>query len=133
MIKDIWPFGNPCPCGFYGNSYARHHCKMKENILKNAPFDLPNTISIRESDPEWPAAYANWINGKPPTNSSLWKKGIYFGSIEKRKLVLILVEEDDLIPPDPKENNTEFSNWWFLLIVAILMYITVYFVLRYLH
>ena len=35
------------------------------------------TISIRIDDKEWEDAYNNFINGKPPTNSILWKRGVF--------------------------------------------------------
>lgn len=34
------------------------------------------TIIIKPTDPEWEEAYQNWINGKNPTSSPEWKKGV---------------------------------------------------------
>jgi len=47
-------------------------------VLKNAPFDNKPTIVITEDDSNWEEAHANWIVGKPPTNSPEWKKGVFF-------------------------------------------------------
>ncbi len=35
------------------------------------------TIKIANSDPQWTDAYNNWKNGKNPTDSKEWKKGIF--------------------------------------------------------
>ena len=35
------------------------------------------TIVIQKGDLEWEEAYANWLDGKNPTASKEWKKGIY--------------------------------------------------------
>jgi hypothetical protein len=34
------------------------------------------TIEITIDDPDWEEAYDNWIQGKPPTDSKEWKKGV---------------------------------------------------------
>jgi len=43
----------------------------KSNWDKEKP-----TICISIDDPEWEEAYKNWQEGKNPTNSPEWKKGI---------------------------------------------------------
>jgi len=35
------------------------------------------TIVIKNDDPEWENAFNNWKQGKPPTDSPEWKKGVY--------------------------------------------------------
>lgn len=55
---------------------------MTKKVLKNAPFDSPNTIQIVEGEPGWEQAYALWIANKNPTDSPEWKKGVYLGIIE---------------------------------------------------
>jgi len=35
------------------------------------------TIVITKNHPEWKEIYQNWINGKNPTNSKEWKKGVF--------------------------------------------------------
>lgn len=35
------------------------------------------TIEIHEDFPDWEAAHAAWLSGKPPTNSPEWKKGVF--------------------------------------------------------
>lgn len=115
--RNGYPFGTPCPCGFFGNSYARHRCNMKELILKNAAFDLPNTISIRESDPQWEQAHANWVNGKKPTDDPRWKTGVFLGSIDKVKPSNECLNDPcqmcidyDAIPK--KDQNDDTIPWW---------------------
>ena len=34
------------------------------------------TVSIDVNDPGWKNAYESWIDGKNPTNSKEWKKGV---------------------------------------------------------
>ena len=49
------------------------------NTLQNKSSwdtDKP-TIIINHSDPNWHEAYENWRNGKNPTNSPEWKKGVF--------------------------------------------------------
>lgn len=41
-----------------------------------SPWAGEPDIVIDENDPGWKQAYANWLNGKNPTDSKLWKKGI---------------------------------------------------------
>jgi hypothetical protein len=36
------------------------------------------TICIKnDGSPEWKEAYENWLEGKNPTNSPEWKRGVY--------------------------------------------------------
>ena len=35
------------------------------------------TIVITKTDPEWQTTFDRWINGKHPTDSVEWKKGIF--------------------------------------------------------
>ena len=47
--------------------------------LQNAPDSAKNPpdIIITEDDPEWDQAFKSWLAGKNPTNSPLWKKGVF--------------------------------------------------------
>lgn len=45
--------------------------------LQNAPGSGKPTITIMAYDPGWPEAYANWLKGGKPTESSEWSKGVY--------------------------------------------------------
>jgi hypothetical protein len=45
--------------------------------LQNAPPTGDPDIVIRETDPEWDEAIKRWREGKNPTDSKLWKKGVY--------------------------------------------------------
>ena len=42
----------------------------------SAYSDEAPTVSIEKGEPLWEEAYENWCNGKPPTNSPEWKKGV---------------------------------------------------------
>lgn len=35
------------------------------------------TIMIQQGDLGWEEAYQNWLNGKNPTDSPEWKKGVF--------------------------------------------------------
>lgn len=35
------------------------------------------TIIINANSPEWEQAYKNWLDGKNPTDSPLWKEGVF--------------------------------------------------------
>ncbi len=39
--------------------------------------EVTPTISVQKGDPNWDESYKNWLDGKNPTNSSEWKKGIF--------------------------------------------------------
>jgi len=43
--------------------------------LKNVPQDDPDIV-IEKGTPEWDEAYQRWLDGKNPTDSKFWKKGI---------------------------------------------------------
>lgn len=36
------------------------------------------TIEIKDTDEAWEAARTNWLQGKPPTNDSKWKSGVFY-------------------------------------------------------
>ncbi len=38
--------------------------------------DTP-TIVVTNEDPEWEKVYQNWLNGKNPTDSPLWERGVF--------------------------------------------------------
>lgn len=35
------------------------------------------TIEVKETDPNWNETYENWKQGKNPTDSKEWKKGVF--------------------------------------------------------
>ena len=45
--------------------------------LQNCPSIESPTICIHIEDEEWVEAYENWLDGKHPTNSPEWKKGVF--------------------------------------------------------
>lgn len=44
--------------------------------LQNAPGCEKPDIVIQECTPEWEVAYQRWLNGKNPTDSKLWERGV---------------------------------------------------------
>jgi hypothetical protein len=43
------------------------------------------TIHIGKESPSWDEAYENWCQGKPPTDSQEWKKGVIAVTAEIKK------------------------------------------------
>lgn len=45
--------------------------------LQNTPKHEKPSIMIQEGDSGWETAYEKWLNGKNPTDSNLWERGIF--------------------------------------------------------
>lgn len=41
------------------------------------PGNMPPTIKIVRGEDNWEQAYTNWKQGKNPTDSPEWKKGVF--------------------------------------------------------
>ena len=58
------------------------------NNLKSAQ----SSIRIKVGDPGWTQAIINYENGKPPTNSPEWKKGMIVAEIESKEYYYVILE-----------------------------------------
>jgi hypothetical protein len=69
--------------------YLIQHQMYKISHIQNTssyPGNAAPTIVIAVGDDGWEEAYKNWIEGKPPTSSPEWKKGIFAGYTIQRTI-----------------------------------------------
>ena len=82
--------------------------------LSNAGFSASPSVELTEGDAEWADAYSNWIDGKQPTNSNEWKKGIHFCLFTHNEKKAKIDEENKIYK---EKVEAEFADWvsWFVI------------------
>lgn len=66
-------------------------------------------IIIKDDHPDWNKIYQNWLEGKNPTESKFWKRGVFANT----KLC-----EKQMRPTRIKQYISQWHNWFFWFVIS---------------